>query len=229
MFDKEWFRSHEISLSSDEVDGRVFRKKPKECELDLLKPRPLKFLNYFELENFVKFALDCNYPAIELATLGLDEAKIRYKNSDLRRYKFYQSLFTDKKIVPIGWLSEAREKVKKYKVNNIKKIGKGVVYFVLVDGFTPVNGKYGCYVGMSKTNDLSEFDDRQSARIAQHFRGIKIRRKYVKDRGIEPLWSLNCFSNDLPYKRPELLVYETGFNLALQEVVPKVLGDTLKV
>ena len=68
------------------------------------------------------------------------------------------------------------------------------------------------------------FEHRQEARIAQHFQNINTNR-YVKPKGIEPLWSLNCFSDDLKFHRPTLLKHEKGFNKALRGVVPKVLGN----
>ena len=44
---------------------------------------------------------------------------------------------------------------------------------------------------------LEEFPDRQTARIAQHFNGIRHSR-HVKRHGLEPLWSLNCFTQRVP-------------------------------
>ena len=72
---------------------------------------------------------------------------------------------------------------------------------------------------------IKPFADRQSARISQHFQNVKASTK-VKERGLEPLWSLNCYSQNLPFRKQELLNLETGYHNAIAEVVPKVLGDT---
>ena len=127
---------------------------------------------------------------------------------------------------PIQWLEAAREQLRSKLSTKKFTGGIGSVYFVLIDGFTEANHFYGCYVGQTKTTNLGDYNDNQSARIANHFQGNRASLK-VKNRGIEPLWSLNCFSQNLTDEQEEIMEFETSFHNSLQEVIPKVLGDTI--
>ena len=225
MFDSKWFVDHEVKLPLDEQQDRILRKRPNPADLNLAVERP--FINFFraDLINFISTALNRPHPAIELATLALEEARLRFQKSKPRKLKEITKLFKDSEISPINWLANARHAVKEYKNKEVRETpGAGVVYFVLIKGYTARNGTYGCYVGESKTTEMAGFENRQEARIAQHFQDKNTNRR-VNPKGVEPLWSLNCFSDDLKWDRPTLLKHETGFNKALQEVVPRVLGN----
>ena len=228
MFDKKWFDALEIKLPDDYMgNDRIFRMKPNIADIDFNLLRPLqKIGNWDHLRKFVEIALDREFPALELATLGLEEAKIRAASKNRPKFaRAVKGLFKKRETRPILWLSDARKKAWLYHQKTRNQTGAGVVYFVLIKGFTHSNQYYGCYVGQSKTNKIKPFADRQSARISQHFQNVKASTR-VKERGLEPLWSLNCYSQNLPFRKQELLNLETGYHNAIAEVVPRVLGDT---
>ena len=78
------------------------------------------------------------------------------------------------------------------------------------------------YVGSTTTTKLDEFENRQAAQIAQHFAGVKSS-KIARERGVEPLWSLNCFlSHVVASRRDEA---ESEAHRALEACGLRVFGD----
>ena len=77
-----------------------------------------------------------------------------------------------------------------------------------------------------KTTKLGNFPDNQTARLSQHFQGIRASKK-VQNRGIEALWSLNCYTLELTNDSKKILKYESSLHKSLEVSVPKVLGDKL--
>ena len=120
MFDSKWFVDHEVKLPLDEQQDRILRKRPNPADLNLAVERP--FINFFraDLINFISTALNRPHPAIELATLALDEARLRFQKSKPRKLKEITKLFKDSEISPINWLANARHAVKEYKNKETK-------------------------------------------------------------------------------------------------------------
>ena len=222
----EWFDELEITLAEDchLSNARVLRKSPPTECVDLSKIRPFKPFRYPDLGEFVRLALTRKWPALELATLAHSEANIRVnKGAGDAVLKEIKEHFNVSGYIPIEWLDTARGAIKEGRQNAAAR-GLASVYFVLVDGFTEENGRYGCYVGQTATRALEGYDGRQTARVAQHFCGIRAASQ-VKNRGIEPLWSLNQYTKEVPWvARMDI---ETSMHNALVEAnVARVLGDT---
>jgi hypothetical protein len=228
MYDEDWFSNLETELSCDTFfTNRVFRSRPDPVELNLKNRRPLKHISSNDLRSIAKIALQRNWAALEIATLALEEAKIRVsKGGSQKTLDMILNAFSKKRKHPIIWLEAARRQLRSNLSSKNITGGIGSVYFVLVGGFTEVNQFYGCYVGQTKTTNLGNFQDNQSARIANHFQGNRASLR-VRNRGIEPLWSLNCFTQNLTDEQEEIIEFETAFHNSLQQVIPKVLGDTI--
>jgi len=77
-------------------------------------------------------------------------------------------------------------------------------------------------VGEYLLSNLLNLASRQEARIAQHFCGIRAS-IHVKNYGYEPLWSLNCFTENVLYKNRKSA--ETKYNNALSNIGITVRGD----
>ena len=226
MFDEAWFENLEISLDEDKFfDGRIFKLRPSLTDIDFGTSRPLKKLSSTDLSKFSLTALSRPWPAVELATLGYDEAKIcAEKGGNAETVDLIAAKFQKIGKAPITWLSDARKQLKSVVPRAKNGSGLGSVYFVLVEGFSEQNQFYGCYVGQTRTTNLGDFNDNQSARIASHFKGIRASKR-VKNRGLEPLWSLNFYTDGLADDTEEILDYETKIHQCLEQVIPKVLGD----
>jgi hypothetical protein len=80
-------------------------------------------------------------------------------------------------------------------------------------------------VGQTRTTNLGNFNDNQSARIASHSKGIRASTR-VNNRGLEPLWSLNFYTDSLTDDKDEILDYETKIHQSLKQPIPRVLGNT---
>lgn len=226
IFDATWFSNLEISLTTDFLENRVFRKRPCSTEIDFKKLRPLRKLSTLELREFTYLALNRSWCALELATLAYDEATLRAgKGGNVETLRYIKSLFSETNSLPIPWLQDARSALKKKLDRTHRNGGNASVYFVLVEGFKEVNQYYGCYVGQTMTSSLGIFDDNQSARIAKHFIGYRAAAS-VKTRGVEPLWSLNQFTLNFTDTRAGIEKLETSLHRSLEPVVPRVLGDT---
>ena len=177
--------------------GRVLRKKPSKSDIDFKKSRPLKKFKSKELESFTIAALRRTWPALELATLANNEAKIRVeKGGNIQILNNIKNEFKKNNVYPILWLEKARSIIKSQATKYKNKKGVGSVYFILVKGFMKKSQYYGCYVGQTKTTKLGNFPDNQTARLSQHFQGINASKK-VQSRGLEALWSLNCYTLEL--------------------------------
>ena len=48
---------------------------------------------------------------------------------------------------------------------------------ILLKGFMKKSQYYGCYVGQTKTTKLDNYSDNQTARLSQHFQGIRASKK----------------------------------------------------
>ena len=228
MIDDQWFEGLEANLPDDIFFAdRVFRSRPLASDIDFGKTRPFRKMSTTNLRNFVVSALERPWIALELATLGHEEAKTRAeKGGSTETLEIIKGKFLEVQKTPISWLADARQVLKARTALKKFEGGLGSVYFVLIDGFTEQNQFYGCYVGQTRTTNLGEFSDNQSARVSNHFQGNRASLK-VKNRGLEPLWSLNHFTLNLTDDTDKILSYETEFNQCLCDVIPRVLGDTL--
>ncbi len=100
MFDKEWFDSLERIVPDDSfVEHRLLRTNPSSDRLDFLKPRPFKGkLKSEQLADFVECALIRSWPAIELATLAFEEAKVRVsKGGETKHLSRIMTIFKQQK------------------------------------------------------------------------------------------------------------------------------------
>ena len=99
MFDKYWFDQNEILLIKDTfLSDRMLRKRPSKNDINLKKIRPLKNFKSNELEIFTIAALKRTWPAIELATLAYDEAKIRVKKGKIEQNYIAKKLKLDQMV-----------------------------------------------------------------------------------------------------------------------------------
>lgn len=188
--DAEWFHNLEVKLPNDGINDRVLRLFPEHARINFLQARPFVSFTGLELTQFAELALNRDWKALELATLIQIEASYR-KN---KIQNSISKIFNKHQVKPIHWLAKARKSIHRiHKRHTINGPALGSVYFVLLN----INDKYCCYVGQTQTVKLEEFPDRQTARIAQHFNGIRHSR-HVKRHGLEPLWSLNCFTQRVP-------------------------------
>ena len=160
-----------------------------------------------------------NPPRLELATLGLEELKVRREATLIKA----EMAFAENRLSPIDWLNPARKAVAQAFPKSwegwaaAKRLG-GTVYVILRDGYSAQNGFYGAYVGSTKqTLERRFMEHRQSSRAG---RGLPAH-------GIEPLFSLSLPLRKAPLARAALLAWETRLNHALAEVVPKVSGDVV--
>ena len=220
----EWFDNLEMYLP-DQIEHnskRILRLPPDVNDIDLRKQRPLIKFSSVELLDFAEKALSRQWPARELATIALIEAEKRRtktKNS-------ISNLFSDIDIPSVPWL-EAAQKIASLNrsTTNIGNVN-GAVYCVLIDGFTQANDYYGLYVGSTSLTNFDGYKNRQAARAARHFQGIQASSR-VKNRGLEPLWSLNLFFHKVSGQRQSLRTEETRIHNFMDQVVHRVLGDTI--
>lgn len=217
MFTAGWYDNLENILPNDVLadSGRRFRLKPEfNIGIDIKADRPFSSCRSDQIVDAISLGLNREYPALELTTLlsdvaGYRKAKIQNK---------VKSLFQKAYCSPIPWLMPARKTIRT-KSNDFKsKSATSSNYFVLLIR----NGEYECYVGQTATSNLSNWASRQEARIAQHFCGIRAS-IHVKNYGYEPLWSLNCFTENVLYENRKSA--ETKYNNALSNVGITVRGD----
>jgi hypothetical protein len=215
-----WYEQQEISLGPDAEainPSRVLRLSPNAEEIDFCAERPLASRTNSELVDLARNGLERSWPAIELPTLAYQEALHRRP----RVLQLIETAFQANGVAPIGWLDDARSVLRSTDLRPGPSAALSAVYYVLVDGFTTKNGNYGVYVGSTSTNERIS-DSRQAARIAQHFSGVRAASS-VRSRGIEPLWSLNCFTEHV--RAVDRRDVEDIAHFALEDAVPRVLGD----
>ena len=190
----EWFDILEMSLLNqiDHNSKRILRLPPNPNEINLLKQRPLIKLSSFELIDFAEKALSRKWPARELATIALIEAKKRRAKTE----SSINNLFRDKNVQAIPWLESAQRIISSNNSKTNNNRTNGIVYCILIDGFTRSNDYYGLYVGSTSLTNFNGYKTRQAARVAKHFQGIQASNR-VKNRGLEPLWSLNLFFQNI--------------------------------
>ena len=218
-----WFEMLEVSLGNAAAlikPERVLRMPPRLDEIDILADRPLAQRSGEEVARLAKVGLERSWPALELATLALEEA--RYRRQSVRRQ--VEEAFAAVGYSPIGWLEAARAALRKADLRSGPPASLSSVYFVLVEGFSPESGHYGVYVGSTSTPERIS-DSQRAARIAQHFSGKRASAS-VKNRGLEPLWSLNVFAEHI--RASDRRAVENQAHLVLETVVPRVLGDVEK-
>lgn len=187
--------------------------------LDYRAARPFERWQAPHLIRSMKEWLTQNPPRLELATLALEELRLRDS-----KVLNAEMVFADCELAPIDWLNPARQAVAQAFPKSwdgwaqVRRSG-GSVYVILRDGYSQENGVYGAYVGSTKLTLEKRFmEHRQSSRAG---RGLQAH-------GIEPLFSLCMpFLRKAPLARASLLDWETRLHHALAEVIPKVGGDVV--
>lgn len=217
---QNWYAGYEAPLGAEALavkPNRILRLAPVADDIDFGTERPLITCSGDELVDLARNGLDRSWPAIEMPTLAFDEAQHRRE----RVLQPIKEAFEAAGRVPIDWLSGARAAILSTDLKPGPVASLSAVYFVLVDGFTAANGTYGVYVGSTSTIERVS-GSQQAGRISQHFSGVKAAAS-VKNRGIEPLWSLNVFTRHIraTVKRD----VEDAAHHALEATVPRVLGD----
>ncbi len=199
------------------MNHRTFAPGPYEKfpGINFAHPKPLRNWPDRPLAAAIGGWLSCDPPLLELATLALEELRLR--GADLNA----GMKFVEADLEPIPWLSEARNAVRQTftdEVLSTQKEGKlgANVYVMLRGGYTADNGWYGAYVGST--------GKKPGRRCVEHRKGIRSARGLPKY-GIEPLWSLFDFINPVPKARAGREEWETRLHEALAPVVPKVTGD----
>ena len=141
----EWFETLEMSLP-DQIDhnsNRILRLPPDRNDIDLRKQRPLVEFSSVKLIDFAEKALSRKWPARELATIALIEAKKRRVKTE----NSINNLFRDKNVQAIPWLESAQKIASSNTPITKNDRANGIVYCILIDGFTRSNDYYGLYVG----------------------------------------------------------------------------------
>ena len=217
MFTASWYDNLENTLSNDVLadSGRRFRLKPKfSTGIDIRADRPFSSFRSDQIVDAISLGLNREYPALELTTLLSEEAIYRKEKIQNKA----KSLFQKSNCCPIPWLMPARKTIRAASINFRSRSATSSNYFVLLIR----NAKYECYVGQTATSNLLNMTSRQEARIAQHFCNIRASR-HVKNYGYEPLWSLNCFTENVLYKNRKSA--ETKYNNTLSNISIRVRGD----
>ena len=217
MLTETWFSNLEKNIPEDIrfAEGRILRQRPDfEDGIDFKLERPFSSLGSDQIIKAVAFALERNWPAIEIATLLSEEAKSRKPKVQRQ----VDMLFRDMGVEPISWLAQARRSINSVSYSYRSRGATASNYFVLLNR----DGEYECYVGQTATTNLLSFNSRQEARIAQHFCNIRAS-SHVKNHGYEPLWSLNCFTEKVRYANR--VQAETQYNISLSDLGIKVRGD----
>ena len=224
MFDNlcTWFSEHELQLTRgmNKVDKRILRLQPKPKYFDFCVSRPFIKWENQQLLEFTQGALHRDWPALELASLAYLEAEKRTRGNIFPKVS---SEFDKAGIQPIRWLNKARDAIRGVSSSFERpSAGMASVYYILLGGYSKQSGFYGCYVGQTASTNLEGYADRVTKRAAQHFTGIHAGRG-LAERGVEPLWSLNCFTESL--KAKDIKSKETACSLALNSVSIKTKGD----
>ena len=217
MFTPSWFEKFEHPLENDVLadEGRIFRSKPEfDTGINLRSERPFSGLGNEQILNALSISLRRDWTAFELSTLLVNEAKHRNNNTRQKT----KELIEEENFKPIPWLIKARDCIRTKSTEFRTGGATASNYFVLLIR----DGEYECYVGQTATSNLLGRNSRQEARIIQHFCNIRAS-NHVKKHGYEPLWSLNCFTEKVLYRRR--IEAETKYNISLSDMGIKVRGD----
>ncbi|MDC0189744.1 hypothetical protein OAJ77_00760 [Rhodospirillales bacterium] len=185
------------------------RKPP---DIDFVLRRPFIQFSGDEILAAIEAHILTDVANIEIATLALDELKLRKK---AKRITLAQKLFRSAGFKPIPWLQSARDSLtilERPKKGNYQ----GHLYVVLIEGYTKTNKYYGAYVGSSRY--------RPETRFKQHKEG-KHASNIVNRRGLHPLQSLLWPWQTVPGGKTERILWESALNRCLDQVIPKVSGD----
>lgn len=217
MLTDTWFKSLEHALAEDicAEQGRLFRSKPEfENSINLKSERPFSRLGSEHLLDAISCSLYRDWSVFELSTLLVEEAERRSESlkGEVRR------LIKKVNFSPIPWLTQARKCLRSESSAFRTRGATASNYFILLVR----EGEYECYVGQTATTKLLGMRSRQEARIVQHFCGERAS-NHVKKYGHEPLWSLNCFTEKVLWKKR--IEAETTYNNSLTKLGIKVRGD----
>ena len=210
MFTTSWFEKFEHPLENDVLadQGRIFRSKPEfDKGINLRSERLFSGFGNEQILDSLCCSLRRYWTPFELSTLLINEAE--YRNDRLKRK--IKGLIIGENFKPIPWLIKARDCIRTECTEFRTGGATASNYFVLLIR----DGKYECYVGQTATSNLLNLASRQEARIAQHFCNIRSSR-HVKNYGYEPLWSLNCFTENVLYKNRKSA--ESKYNNALSNI-----------
>ena len=217
MFTNSWFEKFEHPLEYDFLadQGRIFRSKPEfDAGINLRSERPFSGFGNEQILDSLRCSLRRDWTAFELSTLLVHEAEHRNNNTRQKT----KELIEEENFKPIPWLIKARDCIRT-ECNEFRTGGATASnYFVLLIR----DGEYECYVGQTATSNLLGRNSRQEARIIQHFCNTRAS-NHVKKHGHEPLWSLNCFTEKVLYRRR--IEAETKYNISLSDMGIKVHGD----
>lgn len=223
-----WYLQHEYDLGAiggRTRAGRILRMPPHD-DIELQISLPLQKESRDVLGCLAFNGLQRPWPAMELATLALLEAERRFsrkpRQASRNALNYIERCFDDVSCEPIPWLGDARKAIAPLHGVFQKSKGLASIYFVLIQPKHQSNNNSGVYVGSTTISRLGDCNNRQAARIGQHFTGVKSSR-VVRERGVEPLWSLNCFlSHVAASQRYEA---ESEAHRALEACGLRVFGD----
>jgi hypothetical protein len=172
--------------------------------------RPMRERMKPELETTIQDTLAADRPNLELATLCLEELRLRGK-ARKAEWMFERSTWQ-----PIPWLPAALDAVKGMERPPAGHYA-GHLYVILIDGYSARNGHYGAYVGVTGKRPETRFD--------QHRRGVHAARRH--HRMLQLLPSLYAPIGLVPGDKEGRRTWETKLHETLATVIPRVTGDTV--
>ena len=173
--------------------------------------RPMRDWVKPQLEATIQGSLAANVPNLELATLCLEELRIRGKARKA------EAIFERSGWQPIPWLRSALDVMRGFP-RPPEGLYTGHLYVILIDGYSDRNGRYGAYVGVTGR--------RPETRFAQHRRGVNAARRHRRMLQLMP--SLYEPIGLVPGDREGRRMWETMLHETLAAVIPKVTGDTVR-
>lgn len=182
--------------------------------IDYCSGRPFMSWQKPALLTCIKEWLSLNPPKLELATLALEELKMRGPT----RAAAAQRCFYHAGLLPIPWLAAARAVVLRELPVSTTPRGRGRLYVILRDGYTDRNGRYGAYVGVTSKN--------VQHRYVQHRTGVRSANG-LPEHGIELLHSLFLWANPILGETAARQKHETHLHLLLEKAIPRVSGDVV--
>jgi hypothetical protein len=172
--------------------------------------RPMRDWVKPQLEATIQDTLAAKAPNLELATLCLEELRIRGKA------RTAEALFERSGWQPIPWLRSALDIMRGFPRPPEGRYA-GHLYVILIDGYSACNGRYGAYVGVTGR--------RPETRFAQHRRGVNAARGHHRMLQLMP--SLYEPIGLVPGDREGRRMWETRLHKTPATVIPKVAGDTV--